>query len=315
MAGSAVLINEIGSVGLDHLLVEELSEEIILLESGCLCCTVRGDLSRSLRELFMRRLRREIPALDRVVIETTGLADPAPVIHTLLKDFFLAERYRLEGVVTTVDVRHVHWQLAQHPEAVKQVAMADRVILTKCDLADSVMMAEAREQVLAHNPCAFIWHADPNGAPENLLTDLGLYDPVSKTPDVLRWLNESALLEQARLANQSRVFKSSAPAALHKNSVMTHLLVFEQPIVWSEFSRTLDVLQSVLGSGILRIKGLLAVQGEAGPRVIHAVQHDRYPDQYLADWPDDDRRSRLIFIVDDLPRSVLEKAFSAFALH
>jgi len=175
MQGCAVLINEVGAVGLDHLLVEQVSEDITLLESGCLCCTVRGDLSRSLRDLFMRRLRREIGALDRVVIETTGLADPAPVIHTLMRDFFLAERFRLEGVVATVDVRHVHWQLAQHEEAVKQVAMADRIVLTKCDLADSLAIAEAQARVATINPAAACWQSEPGKMPAGLIEGMSLY--------------------------------------------------------------------------------------------------------------------------------------------
>ncbi len=152
-----MLINEVGEVGLDHLLVQQLSEEITLaaLRLPVPAYLVRGDLARSLRDLFKRRLSREIKALDRVVIETTGLADPAPIVHTLMRDFFLAERFRLEGIVTTVDVRNVHWQTGQHEEAVKQVAMADRVVLTKCDLADSLQIAEAQERVAALEPrCA-----------------------------------------------------------------------------------------------------------------------------------------------------------------
>ncbi|MBS1209018.1 MAG: cobalamin synthesis protein [Proteobacteria bacterium] len=312
MAGAAVLINEVGAVGLDHLLVEQVSEEITLLESGCLCCTVRGDLTRSLRDLFMRRLRREIKALDRVVIETTGLADPAPVIHTLLRDFFLAERFRLEGVVTTVDVRNVHWQLGQHSEAVKQVAMADRIVLTKCDLADSLMIADAEERVAALNPGAPIWQAEPARLPPGLLEGMSLYAPADKTPDVARWLGEAGIREQQRLQAQHGVLGGRAPAPLHNAGISTHVLYFEQPFAWGDFARALDTLQSVVGTQILRIKGLLAVAGEDRPRVVQAVQHERYPDTHLPAWPDDDRRSRLVFIVQDLPRSVLEKAFSAF---
>lgn len=311
MAGSAVLINEVGAVGLDHLLVEEVSEEVSLLESGCLCCSVRGDLSRSLRDLFMRRLRREIGALDRVIIETTGLADPAPVIHTLLRDFFLAERFRLEGVITTVDVRNVPWQLGQHAEAVKQVAMADRIVLTKCDLADSLQIAEAEERVSLLNPGAPHAHADPQQAPAGLLDGLGLYDAGSKTPDAQRWLGDAAILAQQRLQARQGVFGRPEPS-LHDAAVQSHVLYFSTPFHAADFSRAMDTLLSVVGAQILRVKGLLAVDGEAAPRVIHAVQHERYPDSSLPAWPDADHRSRLVFIVNDLPLSVIEKAFSAF---
>lgn len=311
MAGSAVLINEVGAVGLDHLLVEEVSEEVSLLESGCLCCSVRGDLSRSLRDLFMRRLRREIGALDRVVIETTGLADPAPVIHTLLRDFFLAERFRLEGVITTVDVRNVPWQLGQHAEAVKQVAMADRIVLTKCDLGDSLQIADAQARVSELNPGAPQIQSDPEHAPSGLLEGLSLYDASRKTPDVQRWLGDAAILAQKRLQSRQGVFGRPEPR-LHDEAVQSHVFYFSTPFHAADFSRAMDTLLSVVGEQILRIKGLLAVEGEDAPRVIHAVQHERYPDSSLAAWPDEDHRSRLVFIVNDLSPGVIEKAFSAF---
>lgn len=315
MASCAVLINEVGEIGLDHLLVQQLSEEITLLESGCLCCAVRGDLARSLRDLFMRRLQREIKALDRVVIETSGLADPAPIIHTLMRDFFLAERFRLDGVVATVDVRNVHWQLGQHDEALKQVAMADRIVFTKCDLADSMQIAEAEERVAMLNPGAQCWQSELGKVPTSeLFAGMSLYDPHSKSPTVARWLGEAAIREQAQLHARHGVF-GAAPAALHDARVGTHLLRFATPFAWADFSRAMDTLQSVVGDRILRVKGLLNVRGEDVPRVIHAVQHERYPDSSLPAWPEeygDDHSSRLVFIVRDLSRSVLEKAFSAF---
>lgn len=315
MAGCAVLINEVGEVGLDHLLVQELSEEITLLESGCLCCTVRGDLSRSLRDLFMRRLRREIQALDRVVIETTGLADPAPVIHTLMRDFFLAERFRLEGVVTTLDVRNAPWQLAQHPEAIKQIALADRVVLTKCDLADSLQVEEAQERVAALNPQAECWRSEPGKVPPGLLEGMGLYDPATRSPDALRWLGEAAQKAQRRLQRDAfgRALPTANDEALHDARVQTHVLRFSQPFAWARFSEAMDMLQSVVGGHILRVKGLVAVEGESAPRVVHAVQHERYDEAVLEAWPDEDHDTRLVFIVVELPRSVIEKAFAAFA--
>jgi G3E family GTPase len=311
MTGTAVLINEVGAVGLDHLLVEEVAEDVSLLESGCLCCAMRGDLVRTLRDLFMRRLRREIPALDRVVIETTGLADPAPVIHTLLRDFFVAERFALEGVISTVDVRNVPWQLAQHQEAVRQVVMADRVVLTKCDLADSLMIADAEDRVASLNPGAACLPSEPGKVPPGLLEGLRVFD-AGKSADVARWLGEEAIREQQRLQARMGVFGARTETAVHSERVLTHVLRFAQPVAWGDFSRALDTLQSVLGEHILRIKGLVAVEGEGAPRVIHAVQHERYPDTRLPAWPDADHSSRLVFIVDGLSRSVLEKALLAF---
>ncbi|MDQ8020633.1 MAG: GTP-binding protein [Moraxellaceae bacterium] len=313
MAGCAVLINEVGEVGLDHLLVEQVSEEIVLLESGCLCCTVRGDLSRSLKDLFMRRLRREIKQLDRVVIETTGLADPGPVIYTLMHDFFVAERYRLDGVVSTVDTRHVHWQLGQHEEAVRQVAMADRVVLTKCDLASEDEIDAAADKVHALNPAARVLKSRLGEVPPGLLEGMSLYDPATKTADVARWLNEAAADEQERLQRRRNVFGQAVPPMLrHDERVRTHVLRFRRPFRWVEFSTALELLQRGVGERIMRIKGLVHVAGEEAPRVIHAVQHERYPESALPAWPDADRDTRLVFIVRDLPREALERAFAAF---
>jgi G3E family GTPase len=315
MAGSAVLINEVGEIGLDHLLVQEVSEEITLLESGCLCCAVRGDLVKALRDLFMRRLRREIPALDRVIIETSGLADPAPVIHTLLEDFFIAERFVLEGVLSTLDVRNVHWQTAQHGEAMRQIVMADRVVFTKCDLASEAEIALAEARVEEINPSVACWRSAPGALPPGLLSELAPYSPAARPAQTLAWLGDARAADQARLKARHSAFGGTAPLSLHaahSASVHTHVLRFTAPIDWQRFTTALDMLLLVSGDAILRIKGLVAVIDEDTPRVIHVVQHERYPSHNLAAWPDDDHSTRLVFIVDDLPRSVLDTVFAAF---
>ncbi|PAS95854.1 MAG: GTP-binding protein [Candidatus Dactylopiibacterium carminicum] len=279
MAGCAVLINEVGAIGIDHLLVEQVTEDVVLLESGCLCCTVRGEFSRSLRDLFMRRLRGEVKDLRRVVIETTGLADPAPVAHMLMRDFFLAERFRLDGIVTTVDARNVAWQLGQHEEAVRQVAMADRVVLTKCDLLDEEELADGEARVRRLNPLASQWRSRPGAMPEGLLTGMALYDP------------------------------ASVSAVRHDERVETHVLRFTEPFTWPVFSDALDFILSLAGERILRIKGLVAIAGEPGPRVVHGVRQERYPSFSLPAWPDEDRDTRLVFIVRDVPLEALELGF------
>ena len=309
MAGCAVLINEVGAVGIDHLLVETISEDIQLLESGCLCCTVRGDLSRSLRDLFMRRLRREISALDRIVIETSGLADPAPVVYTLMHDFFLAERFQLAGVIATADVRHVHWQLGQHEEAVRQIAMADRIVLTKCDLASEDDIESAAARVRSVNPAAQQMRSSLDSAPSTVLADLNAYDPARQGEAVIAWLGAEASREQERLRQQQYGF-GSAPALRHDERVSSYVLYFSSPFTWVQFSTALELIQSGVGDRILRLKGLLNVIGEDAPRVVHAVRHERYPTSSLDAWPDDDRRSRLVFIVRDIPRAALVQAFA-----
>ena len=240
LAGCAVLINEFGEVGIDHLLVEKLDDNLVLMESGCLCCTVRGDLTRSLRDLFMRSVRREIAPLSRVIVETTGLADPAPVIYTLIHDFFIAERFRLDGIVTAVDATHAEQQLARQFEAVKQVAMADRLLLTKCDLASSEQIERIERRLARLNPGAPRIRVEGGRVDPADLLDCGLYDPATKNADVGRWL----------------AFEATAAAVAHEGhghdvnrhgEVESFALRFAQPVGWGDFSTALDMLQTTVG--------------------------------------------------------------------
>ncbi|MBK8338412.1 MAG: GTP-binding protein [Sterolibacteriaceae bacterium] len=305
LTGCAVLINEFGEVGIDHHLVEKLDDNLVLMESGCLCCTVRGDLTRSLRELFMRSVRREIAPLSRVIVETTGMADPAPVIYTLIHDFFIAERFRLDGIVTAVDATHADRQLARQFEAVKQVAMADRLLLTKCDLAPPEQIVRTERLIGRLNPGALrVRVAGGRVKPADVL-DCGLYNPSTKSADVGRWL----------------AFEATAAADAHEGhghdanrhgEIETFTLRFEQPVAWGDFSTALDMLQTTVGERLLRVKGIVNVAGEAQPRVIQCVNHERYPDAALPGWPDNDASTRLVFIVRGLPRSLIEHAFASF---
>ncbi len=329
MEGSAVLINEFGAVGVDHHLVEKVDESLVVLDSGCICCSVQGDLVRALKSLFMRALRRELKGLRRVLIETTGLADPAPVIHTLMAEPFLSERYRLDGVVTAVDLTHACEQLAHHNEAVRQVAMADRVLLTKGDLAADAMRAEVGALVAALNPGARqIEVAGGEVGPEAVF-GCGLYDPAGKTPDVAAWLGEEAVRAAHRAPvaplwrrpGRSGAGVHSLTAAEQENSrhtpgVSAFVLVFDEPLDWFGFSDGLALLLQVYGGRILRIKGLLNVAGDPLPRVLQCVQHSVYPASSLPAWPDsapyDDRRSRLVFIVRELAEDEVISILGSF---
>ncbi len=310
MADAAVLINEFGEIGIDHHLVDKVDDNLVLLDSGCLCCSVRGDLARSLRDLFMKRLRREIPAFSRVLIETTGLADPAPVIYTLMEDFFIAERFRSDGIVAAVDVTHAEGQLSQHLEAVKQIAMADRLLLTKCDLATPEQIARVGHRIARINPGAPQIEVRRGAVDAAVLAGCGFYDPVSKTADVRHWLAEEAVRAAASEGRPGHDHGHDP----HRHDALVHSFVlrFSQPFVWSEFAEAIDVLLSTCGDRILRVKGLVDVVGDDSPRVIHCVQHVRYPEAALPAWPDDDRRSRLVFIVRNFQREHVEKAFSMF---
>lgn len=308
MADAAVLINEFGDVGIDHHLVDKIDDNLVLLDSGCLCCSVRGDLARALRDLFMRRLRKEIPAFSRVIIETTGLADPAPVMFTLMEDFFIAERFRSDGIVTAVDVTHAEGQLSRHLEAVKQVTMADRLLLTKCDLATPEQKARVSRRIARLNPGAPQVEVHGGAVDADALAGCGLYDPTTKTADVRRWLAEEAV---HAVADETGATHAHDPNR-HDALVHSFVLRFPQPFVWREFAEAMDVLLSTCGDRILRVKGLVGVVGESAPRVVHCVQHVRYPEAGLPAWPDADHDSRLVFIVRNFQREYVEKAFAMF---
>ncbi len=192
MVRTAVVINEFGEVGLDHLLVEQSDENMVLMDSGCLCCTIRSDLAETLRDLYMKRMRGDIPEFDRVVIETTGLADPAPILHTLMTDPLIASRFRLDGVVTTIDSVHGMGQLDEHEESLKQAAVADRVVLTKTDLAEPAQVEALRRRLHDLNPGAVHVDAQRDQDLPVLLFDAGLYNPATKSLDVQRWLKAEA---------------------------------------------------------------------------------------------------------------------------
>ena len=313
LAGTVVLMNEFGAVPIDHLLVEHIDEHLVLLESGCICCTVRGDLARALRDIFMRRLRRELPALQRVVIETTGLADPAPVIFTLMQDFFIAERYRLDGVVTAVDAVFGAAQLARQPEAVKQAAMADRLLITKCDQAEPAVVETLAATLADLNPGAPQFRVAGGEADPAAIVDCGLWNPVTKSADVTRWLAAEAVAAKAR-QNPYAPRRSGPAGDPDRHDASTHAFVvrIDEPVGWGDFSTALDMLQGLKGDQLLRVKGIVNVRGEDVPRVVQCVHHLRYPDAALPAWPDDDRSTRLVFIVRDLERDIVDRAFACF---
>lgn len=316
-AGCALLINEFGAVGIDpHLLarhaLEQVDETVILLDSGCLCCSVQGDLVRALQTLFMRALRRELPPLRRVLIETTGLADPAPLLHTLLRDFFIAARYRLDGVLTVVDASHGLQQLQQHPEALRQVVMADRLLISKGELADAATLAALRERLHTLNPGAQPVELGGAGPVAAGLLDCAPYDPAARLPEVLAWLGEQAAAPTQRWRPPGR-----PPATSPRHGdIASFTLGFEAPLGWFAFSTALDRLLQTHGERLLRIKGLLAVAGDPLPRVVHGVHHTRYPETSLSAWPADAEahHSRLVFIVRELTQGEVEGFFVAAGL-
>lgn len=314
MEETAVIVNEFGEIGLDHLLVEQATEDTVLLNSGCLCCTVRGDLVAGMRDLYKRRVKGEVPAFQRLVIETTGLADPAPILQTIMSDPLLAERFRLDGVIATVDAAVGAATLDRHRESVKQAAVADRLLLTKTDLADAASRAALETRLRALNPSAPI-HAAVQGEIEPaLLFNAGLYDPTTKTADVRAWLKAEAYAQDQRHGHHHHRHDAQRhDVNRHDESIRAFCLTYDKPLDWDRFNAWVEMLITLYGADILRIKGILNVEGAGEPIVIHGVQHVFHPPVLLPGWPDADRRSKIVFIVRDLKPEMFEHTLKAFA--
>jgi G3E family GTPase len=304
LADTAVLVNEFGEVGLDHLLLEAIDAETVILQSGCVCCTIRGDLADAMRGLFSKRERGVIPRFDRVAIETTGLADPAPIVSTLLAESVLQHHFRLGTVVATVDAVNGARHLAEHPESVKQAVVADRIVLTKTDLADVPQIDRLKAELRRLNPTAPLLDASADSFDAQDLMASDIYDPTTKSAEVRRWLDQEA-------------YDAMAPghahdANRHDRGIRAFCLTFDRPLDWTAFGIWLTMLLHAHGERVLRIKGILSVRDLAAPVVIHGVQHIIHPPAHLERWPDTDRRSRIVFIVRDLEQAAIEASLAAF---
>jgi G3E family GTPase len=303
MADTAVLINEFGEIGLDHLLVERLDDYVLLLNAGCLCCTVRGDLVRVLRDLAIRAEGGQV--IRRVVVETTGLADPAPILQTLMSDPVVLAAFRLDGVVTLVDAVAGMATLDTQIEAVKQAAMADRLVLTKADLADAEAVAALEARLTDLNPMAPLLRAKLGEIAPEALLDAGAFDVAGRIPAVAGWL-------AAEAAHHHGHHHHHDPNR-HDAGIEAFGLVFDTPLPWDGIATWLEMLALTRGDSILRVKGLLNITGEDRPVVVHGVQHVFHPPLRLAAWPlDHDRKSRLTLVLRNLPRAVVEEGLAAF---
>jgi G3E family GTPase len=277
MGETAVIVNELGEAAIDHHLLRRVDERTVVLGNGCVCCTLRGDLADELRDLLSRRDRGEIPAFGRVVVETTGVADPAPILYTLLGDQVVKHHFELERVVTTVDAQHG----LRGEESVKQAAAADRLVVTKTDLADP---AAVERELCRLNPTAELVEA------------------------VLGDVSPGELFGGAGRDPRDLVFDD---AHSHDGDVHAICLTFEEPLDWTAFGIWLTMLLQARGGDVLRVKGLLNV-GAEGPLLINGVQHVVHPPDHLPAWPDDDRRSRIVFIGRGFTGQELERSLIAF---
>jgi len=309
MAQTAVLINEFGDVGLDHLMVKELDDDVLLLKSGCICCTVQGELVDGMKELYMKRLAGELPPFTRVVIETTGLADPLPIITCLMKDPLFKHVFRLDGLITTVDAVHGAGQLDDHQEAVRQAAVADRIVMTKSDLLSEGDAGALRERLQVLNPGAVILQASFGQVEPARLFDAGIFDAETKSLDVQGWLNEEAYAEANGAPGHAHRHHDHGAVDVNRHDahIQSFCLRLDGAVNWSAFKEWYEELAEKQGDYILRVKGIVNIQGEEQPFAINCVQSTQHAPTRLPGWPDADRSSRIVFITRDLgPEGIRE---------
>lgn len=321
LADTLVIINEFGEIGLDHLLVEKVDGDMLVMTSGCLCCSIRGDLIATLEDLLRRRDNGRITPFCRILIETTGLADPAPLLHTIMYHPYLMLRFRLDGVVTVVDAVNGAATLDAYEEAVKQAAVADRLVITKTDLLDEAGRA-ARDELCARlaslNPGAPRLDAAQGEANAASLLDAGLYDPARKSLDVRRWLNAEAFdpASRAEAAGHAHTHEGHGherrDVNRHDARIRAFCMRHEAPIAPAAFDLFLELLRNAHGPRLLRVKGIVAQADDPSrPIVIHGVQHVFHPPVRLANWPDADHATRIVFILRDMEPSFVEGFWQA----
>ncbi|CAM4360175.1 CobW C-terminal domain-containing protein [Bordetella tumbae] len=287
-ADAAIIVNEVGDIGVDHHLLRHADGRIALIEGGCICCSVNGDLVNTLRELFMSALRRQIPRFRRVVIETTGLAAPAAILFTLRHEHFVAERYVYRGTITVVDAKHIRTQLLEQPEAAQQVAAADVIVCTKADLVESVVVEGAIQSVRQVNPGVPVLVQQADMPLDGLLTAPELQRPQTDPVESNRWLLGFLSMGGVR-----------HPQIRHA------VLQWSASVSRAVFLTGMAQLQESHHRGLLRIKGVVGFEGEPLPCAIHGVHRDLYPFEPLAAWPDGGHRSWLVLIVRELDPEIL----------
>jgi len=308
---TAVVMNEFGEIGLDHQLLEANEGPLALLSGGCVCCQVVGSLAPTLKNLAMGRADGKLPPFERVIIETTGIADPAPILDVLVNDRWLSQRFRMDGVVTTVDAVLGEQQLESYPQALRQAAVADRLILTKTDLATPAAVQALKTLLSALNPAALQIEAVKGQLDPEAILNLGEFNPTDKHPDVVTWLAAQRYKPTAtgRLGG-----KTPAPRpALHDANIRSFALTFDTPLEWEGISAALGMLSQIRGKQLLRMKALVNFNGHPRPVVLHGVQHVLYPPEELAAWPDDDHRSRFVFITDGLEEDFIRGMLANFS--
>ncbi len=324
---TAVLINEFGEVGLDHHLLERIDETMVLLQSGCLCCTIRGELSSAIKDLHSKREQGRIPFFRRLVVESTGLADPFPILSTVHADPVLKHHFRLGNVIATVDAVNGETQLTLRKENAKQVAVADRLVITKTDLTERAVVEMLTLRIRQLNPSAPLWRTPREPLDAEGLLSHDVFELAGKSEMAQHWFT-------AEIKGRWQLGRPSHPSgdlgyagdgllankgggqgndfSCQSGSIHAFVLIFEAPLDWTVFGIWLTMLLNRHGTKILRVKGILNVADSPAPVAIHGVQHLVHPPVHMSAWPDEDRRSRIVFIVDDIDRAIIERSLSAF---
>lgn len=320
MAGTAVIVNEFGEVGLDDALIRavgtSVDESTVLLPSGCVCCEVQGDLVTALLKLHQDVLDDRIPDITRVVLETTGLADPGPIARALLSDRDLFRVYRLDGVVTTVDAEHIRAQLAEHAEPARQIALADRLVLTKTDRVSAAQAAGIEWLLVELNPAATLSTAIKGDIDPALLFDIGATEIVASGRDAEAWLAADrygaapAHDHDCSAVGCDHPHHHHAAAAGHLHGIRSFALMFDKPLDGRKLEGLMEAVRMVYGAKILRMKGILDIDGEDLPVVIHGVNQAFYPAEQLPAWPSGERRSKIVFITKDLEEGAIRMALA-----
>ena len=312
MARAAVIINEFGEIGLDHLLVATPSENTVLLQNGCLCCTVRGDLVETLHDLLIKRRDGGLPPFDRVLIETTGLADPVPVLRTLASEEIITPHLKLGAVITLVDGVNGASQLDDCPESVKQAAVADCLLVSKADLAGAQAVARLRERLARINPGAQIHEVSRGDIAPDLLFDAALDDAAAKGERIERWLNEAAFVKAKRAPLHTKRGRHGGKTAGHDARISSFAVRRDGEVSGAGLMGWLNLLAALKGANLLRVKGIVNVEGR--PVAVHAVQSVIHEPMTLDAWPSRDRASRIVFITRDMARAELEATLPALDL-
>lgn len=314
-AGVAVLMNELGEVSLDNLYIQKMTETTLVLKNGCVCCSMRSDLQKGLRELIDGRTAGTVPPFTRILIETTGLADPTPIAQTLVGDLMLRRQVRLANIITTIDAIFGAGQIDTHAESMRQAAIADRLVLTKTDIAEPEQIEQAKKKIHQVNPVAMVLDANEEESLWPMLFDIDPFNPDTKSAEVQAWLK---CLPKIHVAGGHRIHGETEHVHHYheehheEGDIQTFSIRTEKPLNWTAFCIWLSALIHRHGPQLLRIKGLLNVPDALGPVVLNTVQSHITPPMHLEEWPNEDHSSRIVFIVQGISPDLVEYSLRRF---